>query len=139
MIDLDRADQADVPERCRTLDVSAGPALVLSYPAATKIEADVWSGPLTRNAVTALVDSPLRVEVATRLHKGETVWLLLECGQRAADEAAAKQVEANLPAVPAWLLMSSSCLRGPLRLGTGRRQLVCRCDELGGHHGSVRA
>jgi len=101
VIDLGRPAQADVPERLRAIDLSAGPALVVNYPTATKIEADAWSGPLSADAVEMLFDSPARREAARRLRAGETVWLLLESGQKADDEAAAKVVGENRPAVPA--------------------------------------
>jgi hypothetical protein len=105
VIDLDRPTKADFPERLRTIDVSKGPVLVLNYPAATKIEADVWSGPLRPEAVAALLDSPARHEVAGRLHAGETVWLLLEGGKKEADEAAAKVIGEGRPAAPASSLL----------------------------------
>jgi hypothetical protein len=101
VIDLRQPPQADIPERFRAVDLSAGPSLVVNYPTATKIEADAWSGPLSADAVAALVDSPARRETARRLHAGETVWLLLESGNQAADEAAAKVVGDNRLAVPA--------------------------------------
>jgi hypothetical protein len=100
VIDLDQPVKEDLPDRLYRIDVSAGPVLVVSYPAATKIETDAWSGPLTAEAVEALLDSPARREVARRLRAGEPVWLLLESGAREADEAAAKVVEENRPAPP---------------------------------------
>jgi len=100
VIDLDRSSAADLSERLRTTDVSARPALVVSYPAAMKIETDAWSGPLTPEAVAALFDSPARRQAAARLHAGETVWLLLESGTKETDAAAAKAIEENRPAAP---------------------------------------
>jgi hypothetical protein len=99
-IDLDRPPQADVPERFRAVDLAAGPVLIVSYPAATKIETDVWSGPLSADAVEILLDSPARRETARRLRAGEIAWLLLESGQTADDEAAAKVVGENRLTVP---------------------------------------
>jgi len=62
-------------------DDSAGPA-VLS------------SGPLEADAVVALPDSPMRREIARRLLKGDSVvWILLECGDRTRDDAAAGMIE----------------------------------------------
>jgi hypothetical protein len=101
VIDLDQARQEDVPET----DVSAGPMLVVQYPAATKIETDAWSGPLSLQAIDALLDSPLRRETANRLHAGETVWLLLASGTKEADEAAAKVIEENRPSSPDTALL----------------------------------
>jgi hypothetical protein len=105
VIDLDSPPKDDLPERWRKTDVSAGPALVLNYPATTKIDADAWSGPLTTEAIEALLDSPVRREAAGRLHAGETVWLLLESGTKEADDAAAKMIADNRPAAPASTLL----------------------------------
>jgi hypothetical protein len=105
VIDLDHAGTADVPERLRRSDVSKGPLLVVNYPAATKIETDAWSGPLNSETVGALCDSPVRRQIADRLHAGETVWLLLESGTRDADAAAAKAIEENRPAAPPSTLL----------------------------------
>ncbi len=57
----------------------------------------IWSGPLTVASIRTLLDSPARREIAKRLtgsHSG--VWVLLESGDRAADVAAAGQVEVRL-------------------------------------------
>jgi hypothetical protein len=99
VIDLDRT-QNEVPEQFRTIDVSAGPRLVLNYPTATRIDADAWSGALTVEAVDTLLDSPLRSQAVAHLRAGETVWILLESGTKEADEAAAKVVEENRTASP---------------------------------------
>jgi hypothetical protein len=105
VIDLSRPEGEDIPERFLKTDVSAGPILVLNYPVTTKIETDAWSGALTVEAIASLVDSPVRRELATRLHAGETVWLLLASGTKAADEAAAKLVEENRAAAPRSALL----------------------------------
>lgn len=64
------------------------PWLVVRYPNTVNI-APAWSGPLTKSAVTTLVDSPVRQEIAKRILKGETaVWILLESGKKKKDDAA---------------------------------------------------
>jgi hypothetical protein len=93
-IDLDRP-QEEVLEQYRALDVSAGPRLVVNYPAATRIDADASSGALTQEAVDALLDSPLRRQAVAHLRAGEIVWFLLENGTKEADDAAAKRIEEN--------------------------------------------
>ena len=57
----------------------------------------IWSGPLNSTSVTALLDSPARKAIAERLTEGESaVWVLLESGDKAADDAAATLLEARL-------------------------------------------
>ncbi len=105
VIDLDRPSQGELPERLRTLDVSAGPVLVVNFPAATRLDADAWSGALTPESIEALLDSPRRRQAATHLRAGETVWLLLEGGTKEADEAAVQVVEDNRLAAPASVVL----------------------------------
>jgi len=57
----------------------------------------VWSGKLDAAAVAALLDSPVRREVVRRILSGETaVWLLLESGDRAKDDAAEELLRTEL-------------------------------------------
>ena len=73
------------------------PTLVVQYPAALKIQRPVWAGTPSREASRGLIDSPARQELVRRLADGETaVWLLLESGNREADDAAAKLLEEEL-------------------------------------------
>lgn len=58
-------------------------------------KAELWSGPLAEAA--AVLDSPARREVAKRIGEGQSaVWVLLESGDRARDDAAAKDVDERL-------------------------------------------
>jgi len=62
------------------------PCLVALFPG-TDIVA--WSGPLTAETARKLADSPARREVAKRLLEGESaVWLMLDSGDAAKDDAA---------------------------------------------------
>lgn len=73
------------------------PTLVVQYPAALKIPKPVWAGTPSREAISRLIDSPVRTELIRRLADGETaVWLLLESGQGDADDAAGKLMEEEL-------------------------------------------
>ncbi|GAB4140686.1 MAG: hypothetical protein Tsb009_10130 [Planctomycetaceae bacterium] len=72
------------------------PHMVVRYPNTVNI-APVWSGPLTKAAVTSLVDSPVRREITKRLLKGETaVWVLLESGKKKKDDAAYDTLKTRL-------------------------------------------
>lgn len=59
----------------------------------------VWSGPLSEENMRRVFDSPLRQELRQRLLAGESaVWLLLESGDAAKDDAAAQRVAKDLQA-----------------------------------------
>lgn len=67
------------------------PWMAVLYPHPSFIQANVWAGKPTADALEALVDSPARREIARRILKGQTaVWLLLESGDKTKDDAAAK-------------------------------------------------
>lgn len=73
------------------------PRLVIQYPAQLKISQPAWSGHLSPEFVATTLDSPLRQELASRLAAGQTaVWLLLESGQPAQDDAVAERLETQL-------------------------------------------
>ena len=63
-----------------------------------------WQGSLTGDHLSALVDSPLRQTIAERLLAGQSaVWVLLESGNAAADEAAFKLLQSELERLPSRL------------------------------------
>ena len=73
------------------------PWVVVRYPWQTRIPVPAWSGPLTNANILALMDSPIRKDIAQRIVSGETaVWLLLESGNKEKDDAAFKLVKEQL-------------------------------------------
>jgi len=59
--------------------------------------APVWSGKLDTAALAQLTNSPARSEIVRRILAGETaVWVLVESGDRAADDAAAAKLAKRL-------------------------------------------
>ncbi len=75
----------------------ATPQLIVKHPAALKSPQIVWTGPLTENSVQAVLDSPLRRDIATKLGEGDSaVWVLLEIGDKDKDDAAAALLEREL-------------------------------------------
>jgi hypothetical protein len=67
------------------------PWMVVLYPASAGNAKPCWSGRLSKEAVQALVLSPVRQELARRILKGETaVWVLVESGDKDQDAAAEK-------------------------------------------------
>ncbi len=97
-LDVDRINLAEsVPEKQRTLLERLKidrQCLLAVYPGVERV---AWWGPLTTESARRLVDSPARREIARRILSGESgVWLLLESGDQAKDDAAAKLLEAEL-------------------------------------------
>lgn len=73
------------------------PLMVVCYPADLEIAAEVWAGPLAAEAVDRLLDSPARRQIAKRIIEGEAgVFLVLESGDRAKDDAAADLLKTEL-------------------------------------------
>src|SRR5262249_48901282 len=73
------------------------PLLVVRYPAPSGIEANVGWGRLGAAAVQRRLGSPARREIVRRIVGGDSgVWILLECGNRAQDDAAEKLLRAEL-------------------------------------------
>lgn len=71
--------------------------LIVQYPALVRVDVPVWSGPLASEAVTRLTGSPIRQVLVRRLSEGQSVvWLLLESGIEAMDNAAAELLEGEL-------------------------------------------
>ncbi|MCX8156304.1 MAG: hypothetical protein N3J91_07655 [Verrucomicrobiae bacterium] len=73
------------------------PWVVVRYPDAEPEAPSAWAGPLTPTNLARLVDSPLRRAVARGLAGGHAaVWMLLESGNRQADERLAGLMETEL-------------------------------------------
>ena len=67
--------------------------LEVIYYSQSGLTSRIWQGPLSRQAVSRIVGSPLRSEIAEKLIGGATgVWLLLECGDRQRDDQAAELI-----------------------------------------------
>ena len=70
------------------------PLVVARYPRTLGIEQAAWAGLFNAAGIAALTDSPARREVVRRLAGGDSaVWLLLECGDKARDDAAARLLD----------------------------------------------
>jgi hypothetical protein len=72
-------------------------SLIVQTPSSARVPGIVWSGPLEKANVTALLDSPARRAIATKLGEGETAtFVLLESGDKTADDAAASLLDSRL-------------------------------------------
>ena len=95
-INLDDAPAPEMLDLWRQQKTDALPWLVVRFPRFTGITASVISGPLTEMA-PGLFDSPVRRQIIQQLAEGQSaVWVLLESGDRAKDDAAAALVETRL-------------------------------------------
>jgi hypothetical protein len=88
------------------------PWVVVRAPETSPDAAPVWTGPLTATAVNALIDSPARRKISEGLLQGASiVWVLLECGEAARDEAAVDMLSSTLKTLEKKLVLPAS---GPL-------------------------
>jgi len=77
--------------------VNDGPSRLLIPHADDKQAAPVWSGVLDNAALAKLTNSPARAELVKRILNGDSgVWLLVESGTRAVDDALARTIEKRL-------------------------------------------
>lgn len=84
-------------ERWQSLGQTTLPWLVINFPKAAKLPDAIVSAPLSETAIRQALDSPARQELVRRLGRGDTaVWVLLEIGDPARDDATAKLVESRL-------------------------------------------
>jgi len=91
-VDLAGEHDEDAAQLWKAQKGATLPWAVLRYP--ERFRADptqgLWAGPMTVDAAKALVDSPVRREIAKRIIAGDAaVWVLLTGGGKATDAAAA--------------------------------------------------
>ena len=97
VVDLSSDAHPRLIELWKTLDNPELPCLALRYPASLRYMPAIWSVRLTMDNAKALVDSPVRQEIAGRILDGESaVWILLESGDNAGDDDAAQLIESQL-------------------------------------------
>ncbi len=97
MVDLAGSQDAEIQKLWKEQPGSELPWMVVKYPRLSMISEDVWSGPLADSAVEAILDSPVRKEIARRILEGEVaVWVLLESGDKQQDDEAANLLETQL-------------------------------------------
>lgn len=96
-VDLDREENRQWQTLWQEQKSDTLPWVAVHFPPATRIPVNVWSGPLDAKALRPVLDSPMRKQIAQRLAKGESaVWVLLESGDKAKDDATAQLLQARL-------------------------------------------
>jgi hypothetical protein len=83
---------------------AATPRVVVLYPRSHAGRRHVWSGPFNEATVAAILDSPVRTKIADRIIDGQTaVWILIEGGDKATDDAAEALLRKELALMPGRL------------------------------------
>ena len=98
------------PDVLRNIWKSAGspdyPCIVSMYPRLTNITHIAWYGKLTQSNAEMLIDSPARREIAKNILDGQSgVWVLIESGNKEADDAAEDTLRAELENLDDGLLL----------------------------------
>ena len=91
--------KADPPANLELKKAADSSQMELFYPSTLRQATDkpIWSAPTSEANMRLLVDSPIRQELRKRLLAGQSaVWLLIESGDAAKDDAAAKVIEEGL-------------------------------------------
>ena len=101
VVDLDNDPPAPAAKLAAAYADKPLPLIIVRYPPTARVPFDVaWAQPLSEAAVTALIDSPARRQIAKRILAGDSgVWVLLECGDKSKDDAAAALLEDELKKV----------------------------------------
>lgn len=97
VVDLAQSPEPEVLKAWEAAGSPARPWMLLQAPRLARFPGVVLSGPVDAGNVESLLDSPARSSIVRRLADGESaVWVLLESGDKASDDAAAQLLEARL-------------------------------------------
>ncbi|HCN30795.1 MAG TPA: hypothetical protein DIT64_19150 [Verrucomicrobiales bacterium] len=96
-VDLNDEAPGDLRRLFESQQDARTPWMVARFPSSSGIPVPVASQAFTPGALKVLLDSPVRAEVVKRISSGESaVWLLLESGDKTADDAAEKLLQERL-------------------------------------------
>jgi len=97
VVDVSSSPSPAMAEPWKQAGSPAGPWLVIKAPRSLPHSTPLWSSPLNEDAIKVVLDSPARTEIARRIGDGESaVWILLESGNKAKDDEAAKLLNERL-------------------------------------------
>ena len=97
LVDLDGEPEAELLQLWEQQKTQTLPWMLVRSPAKFGKPLDVVSQEFNEENVTSLLDSPLRKKITQSILKGTSVvWVLLECGDKNQDEAAAEIIEGEL-------------------------------------------
>lgn len=96
-VDLEDHPPAELVRLFEQQPEARAPWLVVRFPSSSGLHEPVLSAPLDAAALAQVLDSPVRRELVRRLGEGQSaVWLLLESGDKAADDAAEQRLQERL-------------------------------------------
>jgi hypothetical protein len=96
-VNLDGEVSKDARELWQKQEKATLPWVVVQVPDEVAERPPLYQGPLDSAALTALMDSPVRQQIAKKLLAGDSVvWLLVESGDKDRDDAVAEQVGKEL-------------------------------------------
>lgn len=111
-IDWKKADESLSPELLKLWKSKASDqgVVVAYYPEKSDLRGNVaYTAPLQAGALSDMVTSPIRREIASRLSAGESaIWILLESGNKEKDQAAREAIERQLALDEEWLKLPSA-------------------------------
>ncbi len=97
MVDLDKSPEPELVSLWEQQKTETLPWMLVRSPAKFGKPLDVISQEFNEENVTSLLDSPLRKKITESILKGDSVvWVLLESGDKAKDEAAAEIMKGEL-------------------------------------------
>ena len=97
VVDLSQSPEPEFLKAWEAAGSPEKPWILLHAPRLARFPGLVWSGPLDAGNVGSILNSPARSSIVRHLADGESaVWALLESGDKASDDAAAKLLEARL-------------------------------------------
>jgi hypothetical protein len=112
-VSLPEGLKADPHANLEVKQAAAGSQIELYFPSTLRqaTEKPLWSAPMSEANVRLMVDSPIRQELRKRLLAGESaVWLLIESGDPAKDDAAGKALDDGLQAAQKKLKLPDGVL-----------------------------
>ncbi len=108
--DVTTTKDAFVKQLWKLREKETGPLMVALYPERSSINAQqvAYSSILSAQIVPQILDSPARKEIIQKLSEGHSaVWILLESGDAAKDQAALKTLQGQLEKDKEWLKLPS--------------------------------
>lgn len=105
-VDLEQSPDPEMQQLFEKAGSAELPWAVVRHPQTSNINRLVWSGKFSDLPIKTLVESPVRSDIVRRLLGGQTaVWVLLESGNKEADDAAAALLDAELKKLPLALTL----------------------------------